>query len=244
MPLISLPELANNANVAYRKAFLGFQRHATRVATLTPLMAGGECFVAKPKGNGVEVVGALRVERLPRDRSDNDANPREPRICVLLESRDIYKPDTIPPSGEASHLSYSTVRMGYYLPVDTKWKALLGIRYDYDFRGARGRHPIFHAQFDNGLLHERSVGMFPNTPEIGKLDDILQGVRVPTANVIGVTALLKLAADHLSLDCFEGVHAEIAALPFFQDWRCDLRTLDDPESPKKMLSWGWYGTKP
>ncbi|WP_159276036.1 hypothetical protein [Variovorax boronicumulans] len=235
--------MANDANVAYRKAFAGFNRHAHTVATITPLLDGGECFVAKPLRDGVEVNGALRIERLPRERSDGEPDPREPRICVLLESRDFYRPDADPDHGEGRKLAHSAVRMGYYKPVKTTWKTLLGIRYDYEFRGARGRHPIFHAQFDNGELHERSVRLFPNLPDIEKLGDVLKGVRVPTANVVGATALLKLAADHLSLQSFLAVQNEIASLPFFQNWRCDLRSLDDPESPPKMLSCGWYGTR-
>lgn len=243
--MVTAPQakLANDANVAYRRAYAGFNRHAHTVAAITPMLDGGECFVAKPLRDGVEVNGALRIERLPRNRSDGEPNPREPRICVLFESRDFYRPDADGEHGEGRKLASSVVRIGYYRAVDSTWKTLLGIRYDYDFRGARGRHPIFHAQFDNGELHMRSAPLFPGLPKIDKLNDVLTGVRVPTANVIGATALLKLAADHLSLQSFLAVQTEIASLPFFKNWQCDLRSLDDPESPRQMLSCGWYGTK-
>src|ERR1017187_1249364 len=117
-------KLANDANVAYRRAFAGFNRHAHAVATITPMLDGGECFIAKPLRDGVQVDGALRIERLPRERSDGEPDPRKPRIAVLLESRDFYRPDPGPNDEEGRKLAYSTVRMGYYKPVNATWQTL------------------------------------------------------------------------------------------------------------------------
>ena len=238
---------AQAATTAYREVYNVFDRTATgEGASLQPIRA--ECFmVNKPRGHTtVEVLGALRTELLPnRHRAAGRAAPANDRIAVLLSSCDIYGFDDTKPSDEASYLLEAFVDIGYYKVTNTNWQALLAVRYDYGSRGATKAHPIFHAQVHDGRVGKRIANMAA-TPNVQTLPEkeVFQLVRVPTANMIGASALLKLSADHLSHGSFTAVLQRLRALTFFSNWRCNCSSLDDVNSVRGLLASGWYGSRP
>lgn len=244
---VQIDAFAQAATTAYREVHSVFDRSATSEgASLQPIRA--ECFVVnKPRGHTtVEVVGALRIELLPsRHRAAGRTAPANDRIAVLLSSRDIYGFDDTKPADEASYLHESFVDVGYYKVTNANWQALLAVRYDYGARGAMQGHPIFHAQMHDGSAGKRILNMAA-TPNIQALPEkeVFELVRVPTANMIGASALLKLSADHLSHGSFTAVLQRLRALTFFNNWRCNCSTLDDVNSVRGLLASGWYGCKP
>lgn len=238
---------ADAATASYRKAYAAFERSALQAgADLAPLRPGGECFETKLGSGGhtsVEVFGALKIERLPkRHRESNQPNAQD-IVSVLMSSKDIYFFGA-KPALDNSFLAESYVSVSYYESRRTEWKTLLSVRYDYSRRGARGGHPIFHAQMGDGAPGDTLAQLPGMPPNIKRLEDQYKEVRLPTANMIGATALLKLAADHLPHRSFTPVLRSIQALSFFRNWRCDCDTLDNIDSPRDMLSAGWYGCKP
>ena len=242
-----IDDFALAATTAYREVYNAFDRLATvEGAALQPIRT--ECFVVNkpPKHSTVEVVGALRIERLSsRHRAAGEAAPATDRIAVLMSSRDIYAFDDAKPLAEASYLHEAFVDIGYYRVTSSGWKTLLAVRYDYGGRGATQGHPIFHAQMHDGSAGEK-IAKLPATPMISPLtqSEVFKGVRVPTANMIGASALLKLSADHLSHGSFTTVLQRLRGLAFFGNWRCNCSTLDDASSVRGLLASGWYGSKP
>jgi hypothetical protein len=237
---------ADAATASYRKAYAAFERSARLAgADLAPLRPGGECFETK-LGSGshtsVEVFGALKIERLPKRRRESNQPNSQDIVSVLMSSKEIYFFGGRP-ALDNSFLAESFVSVSYYEPRRTGWKTLLSVRYDYSCRGARGGHPIFHAQMGDGSPGENMAKLAGMPSNIKLLEDHYEGVRLPTANMIGATALLKLAADHLPHRSFTPVLRSIQALSFFRNWRCNCETLDDVDSPRDMLSVGWYGCK-
>lgn len=198
--------------------------------------------------NSVEVRGALRIDNLPYKRKEaigtrrDDTSPHSGGINVLLDSLDIYKFDRNQPSLKNSLLYKSTVRLFYFKLVRKKWKPHLCVR--YDFERSYGCHPIFHAQMENGVLDDEVRAKFPELPEVDGSLDLHTKVRLPTANVVGATALLSLAADHLPMVRFPSILREIRKQSLFnvEPWRCDCSSLDDKQAPQSMLASGWYST--
>jgi len=241
-----IDDFAVLASQAYRAVYDVFERTASAEGVaLKPL--GRECFeVSKPPARTtVQVLGSLLVEQLPRKHVANGRTvPPQNRISVLLSSRDIYGFNDSEPSSNRSYLHESFVNIGYYRVTTKKWVTLLSLRYDFGSRGATQGHPIFHAQLSNGQPGE-SISRLPTVPEITTLpsDEVYADVRMPTANMIGASALLKLAADHLTHDSFTTVLQKTQALPFFRNWRCNCSTLDNQDSVRGLLAMGWYGCK-
>ncbi|MCK4153488.1 hypothetical protein [Ralstonia pseudosolanacearum] len=241
-----IDSFAHTAATAYREVYNAFDRQATdEGASLQPIRT--ECFVVnKPKGHStVEVAGALRIERLSsRHRAAGKSAPAADRIAVVMSSHDIYAFDDAKPVAEASYLYEAFVDMGYYRVTTKGWQTLFAVRYDYGRRGATQGHPIFHAQMSDGSVGKK-IAQLPATPPILPLrSEILNGVRMPTANMIGASALLKLSADHLSHGSFITVLQRVQGLAFFGNWRCNCSTLDDSNSVRGLLASGWYGCKP
>lgn len=239
--------LVDEAKASYRKAYKAFERPALSVgASLTPLRAGGECFevdVGSGTHKSVEVLGALKIEQLPRRHKQNRPNEQD-RVNVLLSSKDIYFYEKKPLT-ESRYLAESYVSISYYKNSKSKWNTQLSLKYDYSGRGAQDAHPIFHAQIGDGSLTEQLAALLitPKQQDIQLQQNIYREVRVPTANVIGATALLKLAADHLPYNDFVPVLRNFRTLSFFKSWRCNFRSLDVPDSPRELLSCGWYACK-
>jgi len=242
-----IDSFAKTASTAYGEVFNVFARCAAgEGVAIQPLRT--ECFtVNKPaKHSTVEVLGGLRIELLPgRHRAVGKPVPANELIAVLLSSRDIYGFDDTKPEAESSYLHEAFVDIGYYKVTNTNWQALLGVRYDYGGRGATQGHPIFHAQMHDGSAGKRIQNMSA-TPSIQALPtkDVFQHVRLPTANMIGASALLKLSADHLTHPSFTAVLQRLRSLTFFNNWRCNCSTLDDVNSVRGLLASGWYGCKP
>lgn len=240
-----IDETARAANTAYGEVYNVFNRLAlSEGASLQPIRA--ECFVVTKKPSSVEVAGALRIELLPRrHRAAGKTAPPADRIAVLLSSRDVYKFDDAKPAAEASYLDQSYVDIGYYRTTRAAWQTLMGVRYDYGQRGAKEGHPIFHAQMHDGSAGQSILPM-AGTPNIDPLPqkEVFDTVRLPTANMIGASALLKLSADHLSHPSFTSVLQRVRGLNFFGNWRCNCSTLDHADSARGLLSFGWYGAKP
>ena len=234
------------AERAYTRTFDRFSITAAGIGTTVTPLVNGKCFAAElstSHSNAVEVTGVLRLERLPSRRRDaGHPSPRDRGICVLLSSFDVYKFAGRPAAGN-SYLNHSNVRIGYYEPMSDRWKSLLCVRYDYGSTGARHGHPIFHAQMELGPLDADLQAKFPGVPTIEPLGRTCHHARIPTANVIGATALVKLAADHLPPIAFPQILDSVTSQAFFKDWRCNCTSLDDPESAKRMISTGWYSTR-
>lgn len=242
---VQIQNTAQAAKHAYREVYNVFDRSAqSEGVALRPVFT--DCFMVSEKPERFEVRGALRVELLPRRRrAGGKLVPASDRIAVLMSSRDVYKFDDSKQANEASFLDQAYVDIGYYRVVGTIWRALLAVRYDFGQRGATGGHPIFHAQLHKGGAGD-SIRHMPLTPTIDPLpeDKVLETVRLPTANMIGASALLKLSADHLSHGSFASVLQSLRGLAFFGNWRCNCSTLDDAGSVRGILAPGWYGSRP
>lgn len=245
-----LREFIQLSENAYNNVYTAFKRTAfLERATLLPAV-GDQAFVAEAaqgKVNSVEVKGALRIDRLPYRRKEvagsrgADPHPND-GINVVLDSLDIYKFDRDKPSLTNSFLYKSQVRVAYFKRAQGKWKPHLCVR--YDFARSYGSHPIFHAQLENGVPDASVRAMFPDLPEIAEPLDLHFKVRLPTANVVGATALLSLAADHLPLTRFPDVLRAVRAQALFkaEPWRCDCSSLDGGLAPQSMLASRWYST--
>jgi hypothetical protein len=232
---------------AYNNVYSTFERTAQlEAASLTPAI-NDHAFVARAADgqlNSVEVRGALRIDNLPYKRK-HDAGTRDPSshaggINVVLDSLDIYKFDRNQPTLENSFLYKSTVRVAYFKRTKAKWRPHLCVR--YDFTHSYGAHPIFHAQLENGIPNAEVRARFPDMPEVEQPLDLHTHVRLPTANVVGATALLSLAADHLPMTKFPDVLRAVRAQALFNanPWRCDYSSLDHGTSPETMLASRWY----
>jgi hypothetical protein len=229
----------------HKKMYSDFQLQAlAHNVVLYPALGGGtECFEvrqsAAPFTNRVEVHGGLMIEQLPFKRSQTAATAAASgRIRLLMNSFEIYKFKSAVIDPKSSFLYKSMVRIAYYKGGST-WKTLLCLR--YDFASAKDAHPIFHAQMENGTLDAATQALFSVAGTIVPIQDIQHAVRIPTANMIGATALLKIAADHMSIQALRDLLIEARKVPFFKTWRCDCSTLDNVNSAKKMLALGWYG---
>jgi len=231
---------------AYNNVYTAFARSAyLERVRLVPAVS--KAFVAEQahgRKASVEVKGALRIDNLPYRRKEA-AGTRSPSrfddgIHVVLDSLDIYKFELDRPSLQNSFLYRSTVRVAYFKRSKTKWKPHLCIR--YDFARSNGAHPIFHAQMENGVPDPAVWAQFADMPEVVDPLDLHTTVRLPTANVVGATALLSLAADHLPLAKFPEVLHAVRQQPLFNadPWRCDCRSLDHGEPPETMLASRWY----
>lgn len=241
-----IDSFATAAATAYRAVYDTFERSATdEGASASPVR--NDCFIVnKPnKHTTVEVLGALKIDRLPKSRrAPGKVAPAGDRIAVLMASKEIFGFDDTKPAAEASYLHEAFVNIGYYHVSTKGWRALLGLHYDYSARGATQGHPLFHAQMHDGSASAGIAGL-PVTPVIQPLpqSEVFGAVRLPTANMIGASALLKLSADHLSHDSFTTVLSRLRAQAFFKNWRCKCDTLDDADSARGLLAAGWYGSK-
>lgn len=185
----------------------------------------------------VEIVGRVKLERLPyRHGTAVRAAP----IYVIIKSKERYKLKRGLLSTQHC-LVKAHVLTSYYSLAKVDWKSILSVRYDFD--DADQAHPIFHAQMEDGKPDAELGQLFPSLPKVDPVKIVHKGIRIPSANMIGATALLKLAADHLPTHYFVDVLKEIRKQQIFADWTYKCETLDDPESPKLLLSSGWYSTK-
>ncbi len=226
---------------AYKAVYSEFYIGVQQVGAIAKPRLNGECFnvgLATGQVNSIEVRGALRIDNLPYKRKN--VAPESPRgnsgIFVLLDSLDMYK-FRERPAADTSFLWGSNVRLAYYARKGQKWAPILDVR--YDFAKAFDAHPIFHAQLGSGALDHEERRRF-DAAEIENVMDTHQTVRLPTANVIGATALLSLAADHLPLERFAPMLNKVRGQQFFQNWRCDCSSLDRPLPEGEMLATGWY----
>ena len=240
-----LDAFALSAKTAYRDVYNTFERSAIDEGA-APTALSTECFTVSTKSQTVEVAGALKIEQLAgRRRAPGKSAPANARIAVVMSSKDIYAFDDTKPASQASYLQKVFVNVGYY-NVTSKggWQTLLGLHYDFDSRGATQAHPIFHVQMHDGSAGKGIAGM-AHTPPINALtqQQVFDSVRIPTANMVGASALLKLSADHLSHDSFKTLLQRLRALAFFCNWRCNCSTLDDADSARGLLATGWYGMK-
>ena len=245
-----LKEFIQLSENAYNNVYTAFKRTAfLERATLLPAV-GDQAFVAEAaqgQVNSVEVKGALRIDSLPYRRKESAGSRRtdsrhDGGINVVLDSLDIYKFDRDRPSLSNSFLYKSQVRVAYFKRTKGKWKPHLCVR--YDFARSYGSHPIFHAQLEDGVPDASVRAMFPDLPDVVEPLDLHFKVRLPTANVVGATALLSLAADHLPLNRFPDVLRAVRAQALFnaEPWRCDCSSLDGGLAPQSVLASRWYST--
>lgn len=234
----------DEATRAHRNVYENFRRKAvSENVAVTPALSGEYFSVGTSSAehrDSVEIRSGVTIERLPYKRRDETSTARDPGIFVLMNSLEVFKFDG-KPIPENSFLYKSNVRIGYYKRSKEKWQTLLCIRYDY--QNARDAHPLFHAQLEEGPLSGDARHLFLNVPEIVGIPSLHTRVRMPSANVIGATAMLTLAADHLSAKTFQEMVAVLKSQPFFSNWRCDCSSLDDADSIKGLLSNGWYGVQ-
>lgn len=232
------------AELANKQAFTTFSRLASGAGVAVHPAFNGECFQVKKSGpqhpDSVEVHGAVRLEQVPYKRTESGDGSTAVKMQILMDSFECFKFRGTP-SRRTAFLYNAYARVAYYKLHRGRWKTVLCIR--YDFAGAKNAHPIFHAQLESGVPRAAISALFPGLPPIDEMKDLHLGIRFPSANVVGATALLKIAADHLPGTSFRAVLKAIQDQKFFQDWRCDCTTLDDPNSAKLLLSSGWYGSK-
>lgn len=247
-PKAVLDQFKKLADRAYNSVYQEFQWSAqVEGATLKPSASNGHAFVAldsaAPHRNSIEVHGALRLENLPRQRTrDPSVSKHEGGISVLMSSLDIYKFERSKPDLDESFLYSSNVRLGYYRSSKDRWIPLLCVR--YDFAKSHAAHPLFHAQLEDGMPNAEVKAIFPDLPKVTDPLQVHTNVRLPTANVVGATALLSLAADHLPLAKFPDILRAIRKQPLFSGaWRCECTSMDDGALPSRMLSSCWYSTK-
>lgn len=235
---------------SYNNVYQSFEQSAyTEKTVMRPANAKQQPFVASkspsPHKNSIEVRGALRIDNLPYQRKQTvGASKHANGIDVLLDSLDIYKFHGDKPNLEESFLYCSTVRLAYFQRTEKKWRPLLCIR--YDFAKSHNAHPIFHAQLENGIPAAEVQGLFSGLPEIDTKHalQVHTNVRFPTANVVGATALLSLAADHLPLARFPLVLKAVRDQKVFSDaWRFDCSSLDGGVPPQALLASRWYSSK-
>lgn len=190
----------------------------------------------------IEVRGALRIDKLPqkRKRSAGASRHSPSGLSVLLTSLDIYKFDGRP-TLDNSFLYSSQVRLSYFTTKGSNWNPLLCVR--YDFAKSHDAHPIFHAQLEDGVPTDEMRALFGGLPVVqGKLT-FSEHVRLPSANVVGATALLSLAADHLPLERFPDVLRAVRDQRLFrEDWRCQCKSMDEPVPLTGMLASRWYSS--
>jgi len=235
---------------AYNTVYQSFRDNAYIEQTVVqPVYVGQQAFIASksppPHKNSIEVKGALRIDNLPYQRKQTaGASKHAKGIHVLLDSLDIYKFHGDKPNLDESFLYCSTVRLAYFKRKDANWRPLLCIR--YDFAKSYDAHPIFHAQLEDGIPTAEVRALFPGLPKIEAeyALPVHTNVRFPTANVVGATALLSLAADHLALSRFPEILRAVRNQKMFSDvWRCDCSSLDDGLPPQAMLASKWYSSK-
>lgn len=227
---------------AYNNVYKTFWQIAmTERTEFHPAFANGAAFVARKSapeyGNSVEVEGALRISKLPYKRKlTPGASKHANGIEVILDSLDIYKFEDNRPNLSTAFLHHSYVRLAYYRPgAGDQWSPILCIRYDY--AKPSDAHPIFHAQLETGEFCPKAKDMFTVLPKLKSTLTVHENVRVPTVNVVGATALLSLAADHLPLSRFPTMLQSVRAQKMFNDpWRCDYRRMDAGRAPGPMLS--------
>lgn len=237
----TLKKFITQTENAYNNVFKAFSQIAVHENTVTKSPYPGQmAFVAKqsaaPHINSVEVEGALRISKLPYKRKlDPGTSKHANGLEVLLDSRDIYKFADGKPDLETAYLYHSYVRVAYFRPTGRVWSPLLCLRYDY--AEPSHSHPIFHVQLENGEPPAHVRAFFPEVPALDKVLQVHENIRVPTTNMVGATALLSLAADHLPLKRFPQMLKAVRDQKLFGDvWRCDYSRLDDGHAPGPMLS--------
>lgn len=244
MAVAGIDRFISAAESANKRTFNTFQSLAVLAGVAVAPALQGECFQVRKSSpqhpDSVEIHGALRLDKVPYKRTETGNGETPESINILMDSAEYFKFQGSP-SPETAFLYNAHVRIGYYKRRTKAWKTLLCIR--YDFEGARNAHPIFHAQLENGILSGPTAAIFHDVGNIEMMKDLHYGIRFPSANMIGATALLKIAADHFPGESFRALLKTIQEQKFYQNWRCDCRTLDDPDSVKGMLSSGWYGSK-
>lgn len=244
MAMSGIDRFIAEAELANKQAFTTFSRLASGAGVAVYPALNGECFQVQKSGpqhpDSVEVHGAVRLEQVPYKRTESGDGSTAVKMHILMDSFECFKFRGTP-SPKTAFLYSAYARVAYYKLHRGRWKTVLCIR--YDFAGAKNAHPIFHAQLENGVPRAATSALFPGLPPIDEMKELHLGIRFPSANVVGATALLKIAADHLPGTSFRAVLKAIQDQKFFQDWRCDCTTLDNPDSAKLLLSSGWYGSK-
>ena len=243
-----LKQFSQLSENAYNNVYTAFKRVAHLASATLVTAVGDQAFVAEAvqgQVNSVDVKGALRIDSLPYRRKEvagsrGTDSRHDGGINVVLDSLDTYKFDRNQPGLANSFLYKSQVRVAYFKRSKGKWKPHLCVR--YDFARSYGSHPIFHAQLENGVPGASVRALFPDLPEVVEPLDLHFRVRLPTANVVGATALLSLAADHLPLNRFPDVLRAVRAQALFnaEPWRCDCSSLDGGLAPQSMLASRWY----
>ncbi len=180
-----------------------------------------------------------KIERLPYRRAADGGAVAKQRLTVVLEADEEFAVDCGTAEGTLC-LNRSTVQIAYYRPGPGTLTTLLCVR--YDFHGAGDSHPIFHAQIDKEAIDATKLHLLGlHTGPSPMAGDIPHRVRIPTANVIGPTALVQLAADHLPQDSFRTVLNKVRGDVLFTRWLCDRSSLDRPSELRKLISSTWYG---
>lgn len=230
---------------AYDNVYRTFAQLAHLEKTELAPVFNSKPFVARRSApqhqHSIEVEGALRIDKLPQKRRKKAGASRESLtgLSVLLTSLDVYKFGDSKPSLSNSFLYSSCVRLSYFTTKGPHWKPLFCVR--YDFAKSHDAHPIFHAQLEDGVPTTEMRKTFGQLPEVlGPLPFSAQ-IRLPSANVVGATALLSLAADHLALERFPEVLRTVRSQPLFgEGWRCECSSLDENVPLGGMLSSRWY----
>lgn len=249
-----LEEFRASAEKAYRKVYDSFAIKAGNFGYTLTTGLNTDCFIAKASPNTanhpyVDVDATLRVDGFPMNRKGR--NPKDPGITVLLISHERYHFFGRKISKETSRLTESNVRLAYYRRVKgAEFRTLAAIRYDYSNRGACAAHPIFHAQLESGeqlptelliegikpLIKDIKINPIPTT-------NLLAGIRIPSANMIGPVAFLKLSADHLGQQAFEETLQDFRSNTFFGGRSFKLDSMDVKFPKPELCASTWYSTK-
>lgn len=178
-----------------------------------------------------------KIERLPYRRHQSASPPQRDRITVVLDSSETFRVEGDRRAPKLC-LMNSTVKVAYYRPQQDRLTTLLCVRYDFD--GAADAHPIFHAQIDTNAVDQNKLVRLGLSSPVTPMPEHHERVRIPTANVIGPTALLQIGADHLPYEKFARILHKIRGDVLFTRWTCDRSTLDRPKALAKLLSSTWY----
>lgn len=236
---------------AYRKFYDEFSIRADAIGCARASSLHSECFVADarayPDGNeAVHVNGVLRIDQLPRARTNKPRAAQAQGISVLMLSYEDYRFDGRPAAKANCILQSSSVHLGYYQRrQNNKFATLEALRYDFSKHGARDAHPVFHAQFEQGKLDTdpRVLGLIPGLTIEPILETRMTSVRIPTSNMTGPMALLTIAADHLGQADFNDLLTAYRNTAFFKNWKCRFAFMDSAFPTPIHCASTWYSSQ-
>lgn len=184
-------------------------------------------------GSRLHIECLAKIERLRYQRQQTASRSGQNTITVVLDSSEEFRFDGDSPVPFS--LVKSTVTIGYHGGEKGSLKTLLCVR--YDFHNPRDAHPIFHAHIDR-KVDDAKLALL-NLSSVLPMPEQHGGVRIPTPSVVGPTALVQIAADHLPLDQFPSVLSKLRSDVLFVGWKCDLRSFQRGDL-QKLISSSWY----